>query len=346
MIDATSYDPEAIAAASARRPFRLRRLELDSSDVAATAGAARIRRWVAFLLLGYAGVLSIRSGLAGEVPSVTYLLIAAFALAVYKNVLARFLRDWTLVFAGLFAYLATGHFQPAFDIGVHYRPQLEADKLIGLGTVPTIWLQDHLYSGQIGILEICSTLVYVSHFVVPLVLGLYLWFGRRGRAFTELMFGILVMSILADITFVLAPTAPPWLAAEHGYLPPVHHIVNGGLMHLHMDALAAAQGNPSNYNIVAALPSMHVGFPAIALLVLLRHRVPRWVIALQSLQLTAVVFAIVYTGEHYLTDAFVGVAYAAFALALVRRALERVPSKARRVDSPAGVNAPVATDSP
>ena len=117
-------------------------------------------------------------------------------------------------------------------------------------------------------------------------------------------------------------------------------------MHLHMDALAAAQGNPSNYNIVAALPSMHVGFPAIALLVLLRHRVPRWVIALQSLQLTAVVFAIVYTGEHYLTDAFVGVAYAAFALAIVRRALKWVPKKAPRVSSSAGVNAPVATDSP
>jgi hypothetical protein len=323
----------------------LRPLELDSLDVAGTAGAARIRRWMAFLMMGYAGILAIRSSLAGEVPSVTSLLIAAFALAVYKNVLARFLRDWTLVFAGLFAYLATGHFQPAFDVGVHYRPQLEVDKLIGFGTVPTIWLQAHLYSGRIGILEISSTLVYVSHFVVPLVLGLYLWFGRRGRAFTELMFGILVMSILADITFVLAPTAPPWLAAEHGYLPPVHHIVNGGLMHLHMDALAAAQGNPSNYNIVAALPSMHVGFPAIALLVLLRHRVPRWVIALQSFQLAAVVFAIVYTGEHYLTDALVGVAYAAFALAIVRRGLERVPKKVRGAKASISVETPVAADS-
>ena len=345
MIDATTYDPKPIAAPSPRRRFRLPPLELDSADVAGTAAAARIRRWMAFLMMGYAGILAIRSGLAGEVPSVTSLLIAAFALAVYKNVLARFLRDWTLVFAGLFAYLATGHFQPAFDVGVHYRPQLEVDKLIGFGTVPTIWLQAHLYSGRIGILEITSTLVYVSHFVVPLVLGLYLWFGRRGRAFTELMFGILVMSILADITFVLAPTAPPWLAAEHGYLPPVHHIVNGGLMHLHMDALAAAQGNPSNYNIVAALPSMHVGFPAIALLVLLRHRVPRWVIALQSFQLGAVVFAIVYTGEHYLTDALVGVAYAAFALAIVRRGLERVPKKVRGAKASVRVETPVAADS-
>ena len=346
MIEATSYETEPIAALSRRRPSLLRRVELDSSDIAATAGAAHVRRWMALLMLGYAAILSIRSGLAGELPSVTCLLIAAFALAVYKNVLARFLRDWTLVFAGLFAYLATGHFQPAFDIGVHYRPQLEADKLIGFGTVPTIWLQAHLYSGRIGVLEIFSTLAYVSHFVAPLILGLYLWFGRRTRAFTELMFGILVMSILADLTFVLVPTAPPWLAAEHGYLPPVHHIVNGGLVHLHLDALAAAQGNPSNYNIVAALPSMHVGFPAIALFVLLRHRLPRWVVAVQSLQLAAVIFAIVYTGEHYVTDAFVGAAYAAFALAIVHRALDRVPKKVRRTAESIGADAPLVPHSP
>jgi len=102
-------------------------------------------------------------------------------------------------------------------------------------------------------------------------------------------------------------------------------------MHLHLGGLAAMDGDSSKYNVVAALPSMHVAFPAIALLVLLRHRLPSWVIALQAFQLGAVIFAIVYTGEHYLSDALVAFVYVAFGLALVRRALDRVPKTAATV---------------
>lgn len=331
MIDVKSYESEELPTPHRARRPQLSALRLDSMEVGASAGAVRIRRCMAVLLMAYAGILALRSGLAGRVPSVAYLLMGAFALAVYKNMLGRFLRDWTLVFAGLFAYLMTGHFQPAFNVGVHFRPQLEFDRVLGFGTVPTIWLQEHLYSGRIGWLELFSTFAYLSHFVAPLILGLYLWFGRRGRAFAELMFGILVVSVLADITYVLAPTAPPWLAADHGYLPPVHHILKGGLTYLHLGGLAAMDGDPSKYNVVAALPSMHVAFPAIAFLVVLRHRLPSWVIGLQGFQLAAVIFAIVYTGEHYVSDALVAFAYVAFALALVRRALDRVPATAEKV---------------
>lgn len=296
--------------------------------MSATAGAAQVRRGLALLLMAYALLLTARAALSGHVPSVSYALMAAVSLAVYKNVLGRFLRDWTLVFAGLFAYLLSGHFQPAFELGVHYKPQLELDKLLGFGSVPSVWLQQHLYHGRTGPLEIFATLMYLSHFVAPLALGLYIWFSGRSRAFRELMFGILAMSILADTTYVLAPTAPPWLAAEHGYLPPIHHIVKGALASMNMSGLAAMDGDASRYNIVAALPSMHAAFPFIAFLVVLRHGLPRWLAALQGAQLAAVWFAIVYTGEHYVVDAFAGAAYAALALALVRRALDHMPRRA------------------
>jgi len=331
MIDVKSHESEELPTPPRTRRPQLSALRLDTMDVAASEGAVRIRRVMALLLMAYAGILALRSGLAGRVPSVAYMLMAAVALAVYKNMLGRFVRDWTLVFAGLFAYLMSGHFQPVFNVGVYFRPQLELDRMLGFGTVPTIWLQEHLYSGRIGWLELFATFAYLSHFVAPLVLGLYLWFGRQARAFAELMFGILVVSVLADITYVLAPTAPPWLAADHGYLPPVHHIVKAGLTHLHLGALAAMDGDSSKYNVVAALPSMHVAFPAIALFVLLRHRLPSWVIALQGIQLLSVIFAIVYTGEHYLSDALVAFVYVVFALALVRRALDRVPAAAAKV---------------
>jgi hypothetical protein len=282
---------------------------------------------MACILMTYAGVLIVRSAMAGELPSVAYVLMAAVALAVYKNMLGRFLRDWALVLGGLFAYLWTSHFAPSVQAGVHFRPQIALDQAIGLGTVPTVWLQAHLYSGRIGALEIFATLAYVSHFFGPIALGLFLSFTRRSRAFGELMFGILLTSLISDITYLFAPTAPPWLAAKHGYLPPIHHIIKDSLVQLHLGGLAAMDGDPRHYNIVAALPSMHAAFPALMLIVALRHRLPRLVVGLVAFQLLSVTFSIVYTGEHYVVDAVAGAAYAALAYALVCRGLDHLPRR-------------------
>jgi hypothetical protein len=164
--------------------------------------------------------------------------------------------------------------------------------------------------------------MYLSHFFAPLLLGFYLWWRRMPRGFTALMFGVLTVSVLGEITFVLVPTAPPWLAAEHGFLPPVAHVIKQGLYDLHVHQAAALYGSASSYNIVAALPSLHVAWPVIGLLVARRYGLPRWVRACQVFQLVGVVFAIVYTGEHYLVDGLAGALYAFGAWWLVQRALD------------------------
>ena len=182
--------------------------------------------------------------------------------------------------------------------------------MLGLGAIPTIWLQQHLYKGTTGPLEVFAIAMYVSHFVAPLLLAFLIWAFWRGRGFTDLLYGILVVSLLGEITFVLAPTAPPWLAADHGYIPHVHHVIKQGLYDLGLKDLAARKDEPGSYNIVAALPSLHAAWPVIGLLVIRKHRLPAWLFAAQAVLLVGVVFAIVYTGEHYLVDALVGCAYA------------------------------------
>jgi hypothetical protein len=124
------------------------------------------------------------------------------------------------------------------------------------------------------------------------------------------MCGLLGALVLGEITFVLAPTAPPWLAAEHGYLPGVHHVLKHSLAGMHLSGIAKIDGDPHHYNIVAALPSLHVAFPVISLLVARRFGLPRWVQAVLAFQVVGVTFAIVYTGEHYLVDALAGIVYA------------------------------------
>jgi hypothetical protein len=303
---------------------------LDSSEASQTSGAAAMRRAIGALFIGYALLLGTKTTLAGNLPSVAHFLMAMFGVALMANLAGRFIRDWTLVIGGVFAYMLAGRYAQGLDMPVYYSPQIEADRIIGLGSVPSEWLQHHLYRGGTGPLEVFCVVMYFSHFFAPLLLGFYIWVRRQTRAFKELMFGILATSILADICFVLFPTAPPWLAAEHGGLVSVHHLLKQSLLDLHLTSFASVIGDSHKYNIVAALPSMHAAFPVIALIVAVRYGLPKWVIGLQATQLFGVFFAIVYLGDHYVIDAVAGTAVAVVGVAVVHRLL----TSSRRVSLP------------
>jgi membrane-associated phospholipid phosphatase len=98
-------------------------------------------------------------------------------------------------------------------------------------------------------------------------------------------------------------------------------VIKQGLYDIGLTDLAARKDEPGSYNIVAALPSLHAAWPVIALLVIRKHRLPRWLFVSQALLVLGVVFAIVYTGEHYLVDAVVGCVYAFAAWWLLHAAL-------------------------
>jgi hypothetical protein len=61
--------------------------------------------------------------------------------------------------------------------------------------------------------------------------------------------------------------------------------------------------------------------------VAVRYRGPIWLKVAQAVQLVAVWFVIVYTGEHYVIDVVGGVLYAFVAIWIVRRALAAVDAR-------------------
>jgi PAP2 superfamily len=314
------YRPVRGALRGPRRLFAA----LDSSDASRSAGGAAMRRLLGGLFLAYATLLGTKAVLAGSLPSVAHILLAMFGVALFANLAGRFIRDWTLVLAGVFAYLLAGRYAQGLNMPIYYTPQLDVDRLIGLGNVPSAWLQSHLYHGRTGPLEVFAVAMYVSHFFAPLLLGFYIWLRRMTAAFKELMFGILATSVLADIVFVLFPTAPPWLAAQRG-LVHVHHLLKQSLADLHVTGMASLIGDSHAYNIVAALPSMHAAFPMIGLIVALRYALPRWIVLLQAGQFLGVCFSIVYLGDHYVVDAIAGVLFAWAGATIAHRLLARAP---------------------
>lgn len=281
---------------------------------------SRIRKLLALLVGLAAAVLWAQTLAHGQAPALIHILLAILAFALYTNRGGRFVRDWLPVLIVGLLYVLADSAVGKFKLSVFYSPQIDLDKVIGFGSVPTVWLQSHLYHGHIGPLEIFTALMYLSHFVLPLALAFGLWAFWSKRAFSDLLFGILIVTVLGEVTFMLAPTAPPWVAAQHGLISPVQPILKDAFYSMHMTKIANAT-HSQIYDTVAAVPSLHIAWPTIGLLVVLKHRLPKIVVALQATVLLSMLFAIVYMGEHYVTDALVGIGYALGSWWLLQRAL-------------------------
>jgi hypothetical protein len=312
---------------------------LDESAVAVSPTARIVR-----MLVGAAAVVYALTLLrAGGLNVVAGAVVIAVAGIVMSGRLGLFTRDWAPVFAMMAVYGAAFAAAASLNMPTWYRPQLAADRLIGFGHVPSVWLQHELGASQPGALAVWTACAYASHYYFPIMLGLYVWWWHRDDGFFDLIYGYLAALVLATVVFVLAPTAPPWLAAERGLMPPLHDVVKTGLLEMHLNTLANHKGDPHLYLTRAAFPSVHAAWPMVSLLVVLRRRMPLPVVAAVVVQLVSVWFAIVYGGEHYVSDVIAGALVACLAVALVGRYRERVASAIRR--TPPG-RQPVATREP
>lgn len=292
--------------ASRRRPLERIEWVLDASPLSQSQ-VGRTARKVLACLLGLFGIalLGVQAKHGDLQPSP--LVFVIFALPIYFGVLGRFGRYFLPVVLVMFAYSEAGSYAMRLRLGVHFKPQIWLErKLTGTGALPSAWLQEHLYHGHTGPLEGLAVAAYLGHFVLPLVLATIFLMRRQVHVFHLMMYTLLMTAIVAMVVFVLVPTAPPWLADQHGYIHGVHKILKPSLRALHMGSLAAIEGDPRKYDVVAAVPSLHAAFAVVDLLAARSARLPRAVIALIGLNVLAVVFGIVYTGEHYVVDALAG----------------------------------------
>jgi hypothetical protein len=180
------------------------------------------------------------------------------------------------------------------------------------GTLPTEYLQAKLcgvpceQTMSPNWYDVVLTTVYFSHFVVALTTAAVLWLRDRG-AWLGFMRRYLSLNILALVVYISYPMAPPWMAAQDGFLSTdIARITGRGWFDLReggsVHQRLAGIGNP-----VAAMPSLHAGislFVAIYGITRLRRRW-RWLLLLYP---TAMSFMLVYYAEHYVIDILAGFA--------------------------------------
>ena len=289
-------------------------------------------RFTTVLLLAYLAFISGLMLLRRSTISLEVVLAFAGVIAVLLARRRAFVRDWAplpLIF--LAWQLARGL---SADIGTRVQSNsvIAVERFISFGTVPSVEAQRAWYTpGHISVFDVAMTLVYLAHFLLPVIVAVVLWLVRRDLYYPYAM-ALLLVSLGQFATAVLLPVAPPRFASLYGAALPVHDISLEVTRALNLGPLSWAYQN-LNGNPLAAFPSLHAAYPVLAFL-FLRRRWPR--AALLMLTWGAVVIvAIVYLAHHYVVDAIAGIGYALVAYWLVNELLhaawpQRWPRRRRR----------------
>lgn len=246
---------------------------------------------------------------AGVPPYIYVLTVAVSLAAVYVTVRQggdfRVWAVYVLAFV-LFAHLRTLADETGNPARFDYVVAVE--KALFIGSVPTVWLQEHLYAaGRLRALEVVSLVVYGSYFLAPHLMALAVWRMDPSR------FRLYVAAILGTFYACLAvsyavPTAPPWMAGQSGELPHVFRVVRD------MSGGVSPEGYQRAYEIagpndVAAMPSLHMAITFI--IAFMAWRFHRTAGAVAFFYAGSMAFALVYLGEHYVVDLLAGLVVAA-----------------------------------
>ncbi|MGH2449619.1 MAG: phosphatase PAP2 family protein [Chloroflexota bacterium] len=252
-----------------------------------------------------------------------------FIAAILSGRALLFIRDWGVFIAVLLAWQATSFLATNFGFPWHLAAPIAADKLMFGGTVPAVWLQAHLYHpGVIEPWDVFAVVMYMLHFVAPLLAGFLLWMTNR-KLFHRYAVAFVLVALGGFITYILYPAVPPWMAAEplihahgiywqsphgHVYLHGVQNLFNVVMSHWYNPYNNSINGSihlgiiHMHYDKVAAIPSEHAMYPTLFFL-FLRRQFGRWAyIALAYLG--GLIFSILYLGQHYMVDAVIGILYA------------------------------------
>jgi membrane-associated phospholipid phosphatase len=234
----------------------------------------------------------------------------------YHN-LRLFFSDWLPFIVLFISYEMLRGFVPYIIHNVHIFPMIKIDLRL-FGFIPTIYLQNLLYTPHfLHWYDYLSVLLYIMQDITPLIIGYIFWKSDR-YYFKQFSRALLLLSYLAFFTYITFPAMPPWMASNYGYLPSVKDIMNYVMAQFQLTQISF----PSAYSIfgsdpVAAIPSLHVAFPSLMLLFIVKKFGTLGFTFLPYL--LGVIFSVLYLGQHYFIDIVLGGLYAFFVFILFNK---------------------------
>ncbi len=254
--------------------------------------------------------------------------LLCFSLTDLRGYARGVVLEWVPFLGMLIAYDSLRG-SAAHLFGVHYVPQLDLDKTLFGGTVPTVTLQHWLWHGQVVWYDVIFWAVYLTHFFATPLVAAVLWKldRQRFRVFAVL---VAVLSSAGLATYALYPAAPPWMASQNHLIAPVTRIVPLVWQYVGLHAAGSFVEHGYRYaNDVAAVPSLHAAFSLLIAITLWPHK-RKWLRPVVAAYPLLMAFSLVYGAEHYVSDILLGWAYCLVAV-VAGRALIRSFSERRAV---------------
>jgi len=231
------------------------------------------------------------------------------------------------------------------------RYPIAVDRFIGAGELPNVRLQRAFSrQGEVTLLDRVLAIVHWAWFLEPHAALAWILL-RDGDRFPRAARQMAAAFDLGCTIYFALPTAPPWWAADHGYIAQEEgreseEIVAAAATPHRLRRVMVEVGEgtwgrawPTLYSSLganpwAAMPSLHFGTSLLAAMLLSETgTVPGmtgWTYA------ATLGFALVYLGEHYVVDLLVGAGVVAAVRRgepLARPLAERVSALAQRIEA-------------
>lgn len=238
------------------------------------------------------------------------LFIVLFVLAIVFGKARPFLVRFVPFIGLLLVYDSFRGIADDLNKSVHFTEMIWADRALFGGILPTAWLQQLWWHGQVMWYDFYFYFLYTIHFVAPVLVALLIWW-KRDRLYWPYIAGFVTLSFSGFITYVLFPAAPPWMASDLGYIEPIHRVSSDIWYAMGVTNFSEVYARLSP-NPVAAVPSLHAAYPTLMTLFVGRAfgwRRTAWLWIYPG----SIWLGIVYLGEHYVVDAVLGALYAWFA---------------------------------
>jgi len=265
-----------------------------------------LRNTVVAMLCGFLLLGVLVSYLTIGPPNVASILLVVAVALFWKTDTHDFILSLVPFVAMLVCYESMRAFADDLTpFKVHVTGLITAERMLFFGAIPAAWAQEHIPYYRPVVLAF--QVIYACHFVYPVVFALVLWFKRRA-AYWDFMIGLMVMTYVGFLFYVLFPSAPPWWASHFGHLP------EKILPHLSERAVSVCL---TGFNPVAAFPSLHAGWSGYIALSAWRlwGRRGLWFISIPI----GIFVATVYLGHHYVVDLLGGYALAWAVATLIQR---------------------------
>ncbi len=240
--------------------------------------------------------------------------LGVFAAALIGKT-RKFLSNWVPFVVLIFAYDSMRGIADNTGFPVNYLPLIHAEKLLFLGNLPTINLQEMFYTaGVTRWYDVLAMNVYFLHFTPAIIFAGYLW-AKKNQLFLHFRDAMILVSYAALVTFLLYPAAPPWLSHEEGFIQEELHRIRVEIETGYMPATVNTIYFLATSNPVAAMPSLHAAYPFLVFIYARKMWGGRGNVFI--LLPLAVGLSAVYMGEHYVIDLLAGFIYATAAYRII-----------------------------